>query len=166
MVGHPYFWSHSKSRPFANQPLFDHSQSRQVWISDPHFTLKSLKNKDIFISVPSGQPTEKLFEPGRFFTKYVSEIESDPVGNFDRCREALVSQNFGKWHLVKIFLNYYGKPILIILPRWIYRQSLIFSSITKNLLLANFYAFIDIYIIHRQSVTIPVTVFSIMTKSD
>ena len=38
----------------------------------------------------SGQQTEKIFEPGRFYTKYVSEIESDPVGNFDRCREALV----------------------------------------------------------------------------
>ena len=32
----PDFRSHSKSRPFATQPLFDHSKSRLVQISDPH----------------------------------------------------------------------------------------------------------------------------------
>lgn len=31
--------------------------------------------------------TDALFEWGRFFTRYVSEIESDPVGEFTRCRE-------------------------------------------------------------------------------
>ena len=30
------FRSHSKSRPFATQPLFDHSKSRLVRISDPN----------------------------------------------------------------------------------------------------------------------------------
>ena len=29
------FRSHSKFRPFANQPVFDHSKSRLVWNSDP-----------------------------------------------------------------------------------------------------------------------------------
>ncbi len=33
--------------------------------------------------------TSNVFRRGRFFTKYVSEIESDQVGSFDRCREAL-----------------------------------------------------------------------------
>merc|ERR1712223_2086636 len=36
-----------------------------------------------------GQDTENLFMHGRFYTKYVSEIESDPVGDFTRCRESL-----------------------------------------------------------------------------
>ena len=36
MVGLPDFRSHSKSRPFATQPLFDHSKSRLVQISDLH----------------------------------------------------------------------------------------------------------------------------------
>ncbi len=30
---------------------------------------------------------DPLFEWGNFYTKYVSEIESDPVGDFTRCRE-------------------------------------------------------------------------------
>ena len=37
MVGLLDFGSHSKSRPFEAQPLFDHSKSRLVWISDPHY---------------------------------------------------------------------------------------------------------------------------------
>ena len=36
MVGLPDFRSHSKSGPFATQPLFNHIKSRLVWISDPH----------------------------------------------------------------------------------------------------------------------------------
>ena len=32
---------------------------------------------------------DKLLEKGSFLTKYVSEMESDPVGVFVRCREAL-----------------------------------------------------------------------------
>ena len=48
----------------------------------------------------------------------------------------------------------------------IYRQSLTFSSITKKCLLANFNANIDIFIIHRQPVTISVTVFSILAKNN
>ena len=38
MVGLLDFRSHSKSRPFANQPLFDHLKSRLVQILDPHCT--------------------------------------------------------------------------------------------------------------------------------
>jgi len=37
----------------------------------------------------SGHDTSKLMEHGRFYTKYVSEIESDPVGEYKRCRSAL-----------------------------------------------------------------------------
>ena len=35
MVGLPDFRSHSKSGPFATQPLFDHSKSKLVRLSDP-----------------------------------------------------------------------------------------------------------------------------------
>lgn len=35
------------------------------------------------------QPVENLKTRGRFYTKYVSEIESDQVGDYTRCREAL-----------------------------------------------------------------------------
>ena len=30
---------------------------------------------------------EPLFEWGKFYTRYVSEIESDPVGDYTKCRE-------------------------------------------------------------------------------
>ena len=36
MVGLPDFRSHLKSRPFATQPVLDHSKSRLGQISDPH----------------------------------------------------------------------------------------------------------------------------------
>ena len=36
-----------------------------------------------------GKDTNNLMKHGSFYTKYVSEIESDPVGAFGRCREAL-----------------------------------------------------------------------------
>eukprot|EP00095_Tigriopus_kingsejongensis_P011343 maker-scaffold383_size189472-snap-gene-0.30 protein:Tk11343 transcript:maker-scaffold383_size189472-snap-gene-0.30-mRNA-1 annotation:"hexokinase" len=36
-----------------------------------------------------GKNTEKLFEWGRFYTKYVSEIESDMVGDFMRAKKVL-----------------------------------------------------------------------------
>ena len=39
MVGLPDFRSHSKSRPFATQPLFEHTKSRLVRISDSHCSL-------------------------------------------------------------------------------------------------------------------------------
>jgi hexokinase len=31
-----------------------------------------------------GHKTEALYQKGRFYTKYVSEVESDPVGDFTR----------------------------------------------------------------------------------
>jgi len=37
--------------------------------------------------------TDTLFEWGRFYTKYVSEIESDPVGDFTRTRTVLEELN-------------------------------------------------------------------------
>ena len=39
MVGLPDFRPHSKSIPFATQPVLDHSKSRLGWISDPHCIL-------------------------------------------------------------------------------------------------------------------------------
>ena len=33
--------------------------------------------------------TDMLFEWGRFYTRYVSEIESDPVGDFTRTKQVL-----------------------------------------------------------------------------
>ena len=44
MVGLLDFRSHLKSRPFANRPLFDHSESWNVWISDTHYP-NSRRNK-------------------------------------------------------------------------------------------------------------------------
>lgn len=34
-----------------------------------------------------GKGSDMLFERGRFYTKYVSEIESDPAGVFNNLRE-------------------------------------------------------------------------------
>ena len=34
--------SHSKSEPSANKPVFDHPESGQVWISNPHSTSLSI----------------------------------------------------------------------------------------------------------------------------
>ena len=36
-----------------------------------------------------GQPVDNLLSHGRFYTRYVSEVESDPVGEFTLAREAL-----------------------------------------------------------------------------
>ena len=44
MVGLPGFRSHSKSGPFATQPLFYYSKSRLVRISDPHCNVGLQKN--------------------------------------------------------------------------------------------------------------------------
>lgn len=41
-----------------------------------------------------GKGSDLLFTRGRFYTKYVSEIESDPVGNFTNCRE--IMEELGK----------------------------------------------------------------------
>jgi len=48
--------------------------------------LVDLVNENLIFS---GQDTDNLMKHGRFYTKYVSEIESDPVGEFKRCRLAL-----------------------------------------------------------------------------
>ena len=44
-----------------------------------------MKDDLIFIGVDR----ERLLERGSFFTRYASEIESDPVGDYTRCRQAL-----------------------------------------------------------------------------
>ena len=46
--------------------------------------------KLMFVDTPN---TDKLFEWGRFYTRYVSEIESDPVGNYGYTRK--VCQELG-----------------------------------------------------------------------
>ena len=38
-----------------------------------------------------GHDSSELHKHGRFYTKYVSEIESDPVGDFTLCRQALAN---------------------------------------------------------------------------
>ena len=40
MVELPVLRSHSKSWPFANGPLFDHSKSWCIWISDPRIIIE------------------------------------------------------------------------------------------------------------------------------
>ena len=42
----------------------------------------------------AGFDHEPLLQHGRFYTRYVSEIESDPVGVFKMCREALADLGF------------------------------------------------------------------------
>ena len=44
-----------------------------------------MKDDLIFIGVDR----ERLLERGSFFTRYASEIKSDPVGDYTRCRQAL-----------------------------------------------------------------------------
>lgn len=44
-----------------------------------------MKDDLIFIGVDR----ERLLERGSFFTRYASEIESDPVGDYTRARQAL-----------------------------------------------------------------------------
>lgn len=36
-----------------------------------------------------GKGSDLLFSRGRFYTKYVSEIESDPPGTYTNCKEIL-----------------------------------------------------------------------------
>lgn len=36
-----------------------------------------------------GKGSDLLFTRGRFYTKYVSEIESDPIGTYTSCKEVL-----------------------------------------------------------------------------
>ena len=50
VVGLPDFRSHSKSGPCATQPLFHHSKSRLVQISDPH----CIQILDYFIQILKG----------------------------------------------------------------------------------------------------------------
>ena len=49
LVGFPNFISHSKS--FATQPLFDHSKSRLVRISDPRCNWTKNRNKAYQVSI-------------------------------------------------------------------------------------------------------------------
>lgn len=46
--------------------------------------LEDLTKKGLMFS---GKGSDLLFEQHRFYTKYVSEIESDPPGNFDNARD-------------------------------------------------------------------------------
>ena len=68
MVGLPDFRSHLKSRPFVAQPLFDHSKSRLVWISDSHCTgnynLASLRSPCYFFRLLLKNPLQRLYNCG------------------------------------------------------------------------------------------------------
>ena len=50
MVGLPDFRFHSKSRPLQPTPLFDHSESRLVLISDPTALVSQLNEIKLFFS--------------------------------------------------------------------------------------------------------------------
>lgn len=47
-----------------------------------------------------GKGSDMLFERGRFYTKYVSEIESDPPGVFNNLRE--ICEELGKYLVLLI----------------------------------------------------------------
>ena len=49
--------------------------------------LKKICVTPTFFCFRNLQNTDPLFEWGRFYTRYISEIESDPVGDYSRCRE-------------------------------------------------------------------------------
>ena len=46
-LGLPDIRSHSKSGPFETQPLFEHSKSRLVRISDPHCKYKKMSQEKL-----------------------------------------------------------------------------------------------------------------------
>ena len=56
--------------------------------------LVDLVNEGLLFSGGS-HDTTNLFQHGRFYTRYVSEIESDQVGEFTRCRLALADLGLG-----------------------------------------------------------------------
>lgn len=49
-----------------------------------------------------GKGSDMLFERGRFYTKYVSEIETDPPGVFNNLRE--ICEELGKKCILLIFM--------------------------------------------------------------
>lgn len=51
-----------------------------------------------------GKGSDMLFERGRFYTKYVSEIETDPPGVFNSLRE--ICEELGK-NILQLQFNYY-----------------------------------------------------------
>jgi hexokinase len=50
-----------------------------------------------------GVGSDMLFEKGVFYTKYVSEIESDKKGDYSSCRD--VMEELGELIIKKIFLT-------------------------------------------------------------
>ena len=96
MVGLPDFRSHSKSRPFANQPLFDHCKSRLVWISDPHCILVFT----IWIPSKSGFRIHTVF----IFLHRVP-VGEDNLQNVEMCR-----------HIAKSFNARFGKAFPVPVP--------------------------------------------------
>ena len=83
MFGLRDFKPHSKSRPFSTQPLFDHSKSRLVRISDPYCTMVRFMSKFCYF----GPISEQLFKFGNIVQggwntehKYANPgIRYDPV---------------------------------------------------------------------------------------
>lgn len=45
-----------------------------------------------------GHGSDLLFKQGCFYTKYVSEIESDKPGDYTSCMEVL--EDLGKWSII------------------------------------------------------------------
>ena len=64
MVGLPDFSSHSKSRPFATKPLFDHLISRLVGISGSHCSSFSVEIEiNLFVPLLNRSPASSCSPP-------------------------------------------------------------------------------------------------------
>ena len=80
MVGFPDFRSHSKSRPFATQPLFDHLKSRLVSISDPHYSIQFL-DLSFF---PESSEDDDFFDAEDENSIIAEEDEEEEIGEVKR----------------------------------------------------------------------------------
>ena len=82
MVGLPDFRSHSKSGPFATQPVFDHWKSRLVWISDPQC---------IFSIVPKYLREYRIFDSAELTEYHCWNISL--IQTVNRKSEKITSEN-------------------------------------------------------------------------
>lgn len=76
-----------------------------------------------------GRGSDLLFRKGSFYTKYVSEIESDKPGDYTSCMDVL--DELGKF-ILYLYLN-----ILYILYKNIIAISIKFPSVTPSLLVVH-----------------------------
>ena len=91
-VGLPDFRSHLKSGPFATLPLFDHSKSRQVRISDPHCDGRVL----IELTWPTAQPQSQCIRSLQFECRSGLDFRLKPV-RVSSSRSRLVTSSFKFW---------------------------------------------------------------------